>query len=80
MSYFKSTDVEVLNVVQDRQPSWEKTIKVRGKVLKYFGFHRLYLDSDYGQRTDRENDVETEHEMERPPVAPSRASRQNQQH
>ena len=58
----------------------EKTIRVRGKVLKYLGFHRLYLDSDYGQRTDRENDVETEHEMERPPVAPSRASRQNQQH
>jgi len=43
-------------------------------------YPRLYLDSDYGQRTDRENDVETEHEMERPPVAPSRASRQNQQH
>ena len=80
MSYFKSTDVKVLNVVQDRQPSWDKIIRVRGKVLKYFGFNRLYLDSDYGQRTDRENDVETEHEMERPPVAPSRASRQNQQH
>ena len=80
MSYFKSTDVKVLNVVQDRQPKWEKIIRVRGKVLKYFGFNRLYLDSDYGQRTDRENDVETEHEMERPPVAPSRASRQNQQH
>lgn len=43
-------------------------------------YPRLYLDSDYGQRTDRENDVETEHEMERPPMAPSRASRQNQQH
>ena len=80
MSYFKSTDVKVLNVVQDRQPSWVKMIRARGKVLKYFGFNRLYLDSDYGQRTDRENDVETEHEMERPPVAPSRASRQNQQH
>lgn len=35
-------------------------------------YPRLYLESDYGQRTDREADFETEHEGERQPAAPHR--------
>ena len=34
MSYFKSTDVEVLNVVQDRQPPWGEKNKGKGRSVE----------------------------------------------
>ena len=37
-------------------------------------YPRLYLDSDYGQRTDRENDIETEHEIMPPSSAAATAA------
>ena len=36
-------------------------------------YPRLHLDSDYGQRTDREGDIETEHEI-MPPSRPPRGN------
>ena len=33
-------------------------------------YPKLYLESDYGQRTDREADMDTEHEQGPPPPPP----------
>ena len=41
VSYFKSTDVEVLNLVQDRQPSWGKNNKGKGKSVKILGLPQV---------------------------------------